>query len=135
MTWHRPLSRRTVLKGLGTSLALPFLESWLPAEASPPRKPPLRMVFVYAPNGKHMADWTPRAEGRFGTLPPTLEPLRPFQDDLLVLSGLAQRNACAGGDGPGPFVHVLAARRSGLAARGHRRRGGVRELRSQGGGV
>ena len=62
------LSRRTVLKGLGVSMALPWLEAMGPlkawaAEPTPDKAVPNRMAFLYVPNGKNMADWTPKAEG------------------------------------------------------------------------
>src|ERR1700733_7340581 len=73
------LSRRTVLKGLGASVALPWLEAMGPlsAWATQPQagnRVPTRMAFVYVPNGKNMAEWTPRAAGTDFTLPSTLEP-------------------------------------------------------------
>ena len=63
--WH--ISRRTVLRGLGTAVALPLLDAMAPAiwalAADDKKAIPNRMAFVYVPNGKNMADWTPRAEG------------------------------------------------------------------------
>ena len=60
-----PMSRRTVLKGLGTAVALPFLEAMLPklATAANPAVAPKRMAFLYVPNGIHMQDWTPEKDG------------------------------------------------------------------------
>ena len=62
------LSRRTVLRGAGVSIALPLLEAMAPVSAQAAagygrKKEPLRMAFVYAPNGIHMTDWTPQEEG------------------------------------------------------------------------
>jgi hypothetical protein len=71
-----PMTRRAVLRGAGVSITLPFLESWLPAAAPPQSAPPLRVVFLYAPNGKHMPDWTPRNMGALADLPLTLRPLQ-----------------------------------------------------------
>src|SRR5262245_34970817 len=88
----RPISRRTLLKGLGTAIALPWLEAMTPAlslAAPDKKKPPLRMAFVYVPNGKHMQDWTPTEIGKEFKLPPTLAPLAKVKEDMLVLSGLA----------------------------------------------
>ena len=67
MGQQRQISRRTVLRGIGTAIALPWLESLTPAwsqaaESGPPR----RMAFFYVPNGMHMPDWTPKAEGPLG---------------------------------------------------------------------
>ena len=95
------ISRRTALPGLGVSVALPFLDAMLPRSRGARRCLPRRMAFVYAPNGKHMPDWTPKSEGADFDLPPTLEPLRAVRGDVLVLSGLAQHKADSNGDGPG----------------------------------
>ena len=92
--WQIP--RRTFLKGLGTALALPMLESMAPgfSRAAPSLAlgggVPKRMAFVYVPNGMNMSDWTPKREGEGFDLPSILQPLQPFQQDFLVLSGLTQ---------------------------------------------
>lgn len=99
-----PLSRRTVLRGLGTALALPWLEALAPAAG---QTLPLRLAFLYVPNGIHMADWTPKTEGPGFELPWTLQPLAPVKDDLLVLTGLtadkARRMATAAAIMLGPW--------------------------------
>jgi hypothetical protein len=85
------ISRRTVLKGVGAVLALPLLEAMQNQAGSPPSpQTPVRLAFVYAPNGKHMPDWTPTRQGADYSLPRLLEPMREFRSDMLVLSGLAQ---------------------------------------------
>src|SRR5687767_13560121 len=99
------ISRRTALKGLGTAMALPLLDAMLPRLAlagstAAQKGGPLRMAFCYVPNGAHMADWTPAAEGANFALPHILEPLAPVKDDLLVLSGLTCDKARPHGDGP-----------------------------------
>lgn len=101
------LNRRYFLRGLGTAMTLPFLESLhplaalaKPAAASAGGKP-LRMAFFFVPNGVHMSDWTPTRKGADFELPTILEPLRPLQRDLLVLSGLTHDKGRANGDGPG----------------------------------
>ncbi len=66
------------------------------------------MAFLYVPNGVHMADWTPTEVGPRFPMPPTLKPLEAYKDDLLVLTGLAQHNAEALGDGPGDHARSLA---------------------------
>lgn len=86
-----PLSRRTLLKGLGTTLALPFLDAMLPAfslrgETLPDRIH--RFQTFYVPNGMAMDYWSPAGVGRGFELSPILEPLAPFQDQMLVLSGI-----------------------------------------------
>lgn len=110
--WHVP--RRTFLKGLGTALALPMFEAMLPpakllaAAANETTVSPKRMAFVYVPNGANMVDWTPKAVGSAFELPYILEPLKPFQKDLLVLSGLAQDQARPHGDGAGDHARASA---------------------------
>jgi hypothetical protein len=103
-------SRRTVLRGLGTAIALPMLEAMrLPAAAKDPAKAaPRRMAVVFVPNGAHMPDWTPLAEGSDYALPPILGPLAPFKQDLLVLTGLTQDKAAAHGDGGGDHARSAA---------------------------
>ena len=84
------------------------------------------MAFLYVPNGVHMPDWTPRAEGRKFDLPPILEPLEAIKDDLLVLSGLTLNPARAHGDGGGDHARAMA---SFLTGRHPRKTGGA-ELRA-----
>jgi hypothetical protein len=119
MTKHLHISRRTVLKGLGTTVALPFLEAMLPATAfgAPAAKPPLRMAFVYVPNGKVIPDWTPKTEGAAYELSPTLQPLAPVKDKVAVMTGLAQRKAFANGDGPGDHARAMATFLTGCQAK------------------
>lgn len=98
------ITRRTVLRGLGTVLALPWLEAMTPrsiagpAAASGPAGPPRRLAFFYVPNGAVMSEWTPTAEGADFELPSILRPLDPFRQDLLVLSDLACDKGWANGD-------------------------------------
>ena len=106
------LSRRTVLRGMGTAVALPFLES-LPAIAAATARP-TRVAWVYVPNGIHMQDWTPKAEGRDFDLPYLLEPLAAIRSDLSVLSGLTCDKARANGDGPGDHARAAAAFLTGV---------------------
>ena len=89
---HSPLSRRTMLRGLGASVALPWLEAMEPRlmfAAEGVTRPPVRMAFLYVPNGMQMSQWTPTDEGERYELPPLLEPLAGVRQDVLVLSGLA----------------------------------------------
>lgn len=109
-----PLSRRTILKGLGASVALPWLEAMGPvaswaAEASPIKTAPNRMAFLYVPNGKNMVDWTPKTEGSDFELTPILKPLAPVKDDITVLTGLTADGARPHGDGGGDHARALAA--------------------------
>jgi hypothetical protein len=113
------ISRRTVLRGLGTTIALPLLEAMLPAVslAAPARKEPRRMAFIYLPNGKHMADWTPKALGKGFPLPAILEPLQPLKDDFMVLTGLTLDKARPHGDGAGDHARAMASFLTGSQAR------------------
>ena len=100
--WTKRLSRRTFLGGAGAAVALPYLEAMIPAgtrSAYAMDDPPKRALFYYVPNGIHMPDWTPETAGAAFELTPTLTPLAPYRDDLLVLSGVA--NYPAFPDGPG----------------------------------
>jgi hypothetical protein len=83
----KSLPRRTVLKGLGTTLALPFLEAMLPPLRAA-TKPMNRFLAFYVPNGMAMEYWTPKGEGSALELSTILEPLAPYRDQTLVLSGL-----------------------------------------------
>ena len=90
------LPRRTFLRGMGTAIALPLLDSMVPAVtalAKTAARSPLRVGFVYMPNGQNMPLWTPTEEGSGFTMSPTLQPLEPFRDQMLVLSGLSARPA------------------------------------------
>jgi hypothetical protein len=112
------LPRRTVLRGLGTALTLPWLESLLPrAAAGQPPTPPVRLGFVYVPNGVNMARWKPAATGPLADLPASLEPLAAVRDDVLVLSGLAADKARSHGDGPGDHARAMAAFLTGVHPR------------------
>jgi len=112
------LSRRTILKGMGAAVALPWLESMAPASGLAQRlggKPaPTRMAFLYVPNGARMDQWTPADVGANFALPRVLEPLKAHRDDLLVLSGLAQDTAYAHGDGPGDHARSMACFLTGV---------------------
>ncbi|MBL8822918.1 MAG: DUF1552 domain-containing protein [Planctomycetia bacterium] len=110
---REPISRRTMLKGVTASIALPFLEGMLPggvmASAAETVKAPLRMAFVYVPNGIHMEDWTPHSEGANYELTPSLAKLAEFKNDFSVLSGLTCDKARANGDGPGDHARAMSA--------------------------
>jgi uncharacterized protein DUF1552 len=87
----RSLPRRTVLRGLGATVALPFLDAMLPVASRRARAaaaPAHRFQTFYVPNGMAMEYWTPTGTGRAFELSPILEPLAPFRNQLLILSGL-----------------------------------------------
>ncbi|MBK9138387.1 MAG: DUF1552 domain-containing protein [Verrucomicrobia bacterium] len=110
--WRLP--RRTFLRGLGTAMALPVLDAMAPLRALAAENPkaafkhPRRLAFLYIPNGADMANWTPQGEGAAFDLPPILEPLAPYQEDILVLSGLAHDKARPNGDGAGDHARASA---------------------------
>ena len=90
------LNRRTLLRGAGAALGLPWLEAMAaPANGS---KPPVRMAALYMPNGVHPDMWTPEGEKHDFKLSPTLSPLADLQDQLLVLTNLWNPGS-VGGDG------------------------------------
>lgn len=115
------LSRRAVLRGVGsTILGLPFLEAMTPAFASKRElaaASPLRLAFAYVPNGITMQEWTPEATGRGFELTRILKPLEGVREHVTVLSGLAQHNAKALGDGPGDHARAAAAFLTGVHPR------------------
>lgn len=111
------LSRRTVLRGLGVSLALPWMESTAPRAAAGASVTPNRMAFLFVPNGVHLPDWTPRREGYGYDLPYTLSPLAPVQDDVLVISGLTHDKGRANGDGPGDHARSASVFLTGAQPR------------------
>jgi hypothetical protein len=106
------ISRRTVLRGLGATLALPFLDSMVPAlsAAGAVAKPAHRFGVVYTPNGIMMPWWTPTAEGAGFAFPDIIKSLEPFRDHLLVLSGLNSKPPEGSTDGGGA-PHARAATR------------------------
>jgi Protein of unknown function (DUF1552) len=89
------LPRRTFLRGLGVSLALPVLDSMVPAfaTAATSAKPVRRLGIVYVPNGMNMWEWRPKTAGAAFELSPTLSSLAPFKDKLVVLTGMANAQA------------------------------------------
>ncbi len=105
------LSRRTVLRGLGTAMALPLLDAMTErtSAAADTKKQPVRMAFLYVPNGMHMADWTPQREGRNFDIKPTLEPVSRFKSEMTLLSGLTLNGARALGDGGGDHARSVAS--------------------------
>jgi len=108
---RKHLSRRTLLRGLGTTLALPLLDSMVPAlraAKTTAAAPAVRLGFVYVPNGIIPGAWTPATEGKNFEITRTMKALEPFRERLLVLSGLAQINGRALGDGAGDHARAGA---------------------------
>ncbi len=120
MTWnHGRLDRRSFLHsarfgaGVGASIAvgLPLLEAMAPrlARGAAPAKAPVRAAFVFFPNGAIMDRWTPPSASSGFTLSETLSPLEAVKSELVVISGLAQDNGRAKGDGPGDHARSAAS--------------------------
>lgn len=117
MTKHN-CSRRSALRGIGVSIALPFLESWFLRKAvASPAEPARRLIYLYAPNGKLMKDWSPAARGPMSELPPLLRALEPWRKELRVISGLSLRPATPGNDGPGDHARAMATFLTGVRPR------------------
>ena len=119
-------NRRSVLRGLGVSMALPWFESLASGRTShageapaadTPTESPQRMAFIFVPNGVHLADWTPANLGHGYDLPKILEPLAPVQDELMVLSGLTHDKGRANGDGAGDHARSASVFLTGAQPR------------------
>src|SRR5215831_8107963 len=111
---RKHLPRRTFLKGVGAAVALPMLDAMAPA-LSANTKAPVRLAFVYVPNGIVNIDWwTPNGVGRDFEFSRILKPLEPLRDDIFVLTGLADHNGNALGDGPGDHGRAGASFLSGV---------------------
>lgn len=120
------LTRRTILRGLGVSMALPWLEGMGPmgrALAAPVMRgggagpAPVRLAFVFMPNGVNYDHWEPKGEGSSFALSPTLEPLAGLREHLNVYTGLTLQKARANGDGPGDHARSSASFLTGRQAR------------------
>ena len=116
----KKLSRRAVLRGLGTTLSLPLLDAMVPAFASPAVQKSLavnRMAFLYVPNGIVMEEWTPpggAGSTPLGELARITSALLPYRNDILMLSGLTSDGGRAHGDGPGDHGRAGAAYLTGV---------------------
>src|SRR5262245_47662034 len=115
----KALPRRTFLRGMGATLALPLVDAMVPAlyatartATQPigrtPAQPLRRLRFVYIPNGANMSTWTPAAAGSL-ELSRALAPLAPFRDQITVVSNLGNKPAEAWGDGGGDHSRGPAA--------------------------
>jgi hypothetical protein len=119
MITQKALPRRTFLRGIGTAVALPFLDAMTPAMAATRNtgKPPVRMAFVYVPNGIMMNGWNPDYEGKLSTLPRILKPLEPFKDDITLLGNLTHNAGRALLDGAGDHGRCCASYLTGIQPR------------------
>ena len=123
MSTPHTLSRRMVLRGLGTAMALPFLESAFPTRVfgaaaatklTQAAAGPRRLAWLYVPNGIDMQTWTPAAYGADYELSPTLSTLAAYRDRMLVISNLVCEKANPNGDGPGDHARAQAAYLTGV---------------------
>jgi hypothetical protein len=119
---NQALPRRTFLRGVGATLALPLLDSMTPLAQGTPSKSPIRLGYVYTPNGIVGACdksprpfmWTPKTAGTNFEFSPTMKALEPFREHLNVFSGLAQVTGRALGDGPGDHARATATFLTGV---------------------
>ena len=106
------LPRRTFLRGLGVTMALPLLESMLPP-ARPAQisdsTPPVRMAFIFFPNGAIVPSWKSIDEKNNWELSRTLSPLAPHKDQITVFNGLTQHHGRANGDGAGDHARCASS--------------------------
>ncbi len=111
------LPRRTFLRGLGVTLALPLLDAMVPAMAATrltAAKPAMRLGFVYVPNGIIQKAWLPSKVGAGFDFASTMKPLEPFREKLLVMSNLTQNGGRALGDGAGDHARAGASWLTGV---------------------
>ena len=102
MITRKALPRRSFLRGMGVAIGLPFLDAMVPAFAQAATgKPPVRLMFLYVPNGVDMPNWNPGYTGTLGELPRILKPLEAYRDDVMMLGNLTHNYARGLLDGPG----------------------------------
>jgi hypothetical protein len=115
------LPRRSFLRGMGATLALPLLDGMVPALTALQKtaaSPACRLGVVYLPNGMNIWKWTPGTEGAAFALTPILAPLAPYRDRLLVLSGMSNKEADGvSGEGGGDHSRGQAAFLTGVHAK------------------
>jgi hypothetical protein len=100
------LPRRTFLRGMGITLALPFLDAMVPAlSAAAKAKPTTRLGFFYVPNGIYLPNWMPNGQGTSFDLSPILSALAPYRDQLIIYDGLSNHQASLG---TGMALHAKA---------------------------
>jgi hypothetical protein len=112
----KSLERRTLLRGFGAALALPFLDAMVPAMAGTggAAKPAIRLGFVYVPNGIIQRGWLPSKVGTGFEMASTMKPLEAHRDQLLVLSNLMQNGGRALSDGAGDHARAGASWLTGV---------------------
>jgi hypothetical protein len=124
MITRKHLPRRAFLRGAGAALALPFLDAMVPAFAGTTNAAvsPVRMGFVYVPNGIIESSWKPTGEGAAFEFNSTMKALAPYRDRTLVLSNLAQINGRSLGDGAGDHARAGATWLTGARRSAYRTR-------------
>jgi len=120
---RKTMTRRRVLKGMGASVALPLLDSMMPAlsaqtnaAAAGSRQAPMRLGFVYAAHGVIHSEWKPRQTGRQYELTPNLQPLEGVRDHFNILTNLSHLEADSKGDGSGDHNRAAGAWLTGVHA-------------------
>ena len=113
---RKSLSRRTLLRGVGTAVALPFLDAMTPALTAATARP-VRMAFVYVPNGIDMRHWNPAYEGPLQELPRILKPMEAFKQDMTLLSNLTHNGGRALLDGAGDHGRCCGGYLAGVQPR------------------
>ena len=109
------MSRRTMLRGMGVAVSLPFLDAMVPAFArGAAANAPVRLAWFYVPNGIDMRNWTPAAEGALDALPTVLAPLQSMKQDFCVLSNLTTNWGRPLQDGPGDHGRALGSYMTGV---------------------
>lgn len=115
------ISRRAALRGLGTAISLPLLDSMVPAQAAissaTQSELPKRMAFLFVPNGVNLDHWTPKRRGFGYDLPSILAPLKSVQNDVSVLTGLTHDKGRGNGDGPGDHARSASVFLTGAQPR------------------
>src|SRR5437763_2093795 len=111
----KAISRRTILRGAGTVVALPLLDAMIPAFAPAATTAPARRLgVVYHPNGVIYDQWLPKGVGSSFELSPTLKALEPFKDKLIVITGLSSDPAEPLGDGGGDHSRACGSYLTGV---------------------
>ena len=116
MITGKALPRRTFLRGVGAAIGLPFLDAMAPAFAALP-KTPVRMGFVYVPNGMDVRNWNIDYEGKLGNLSRIMKPLEPFKNDITVMSNLTHNLGRALLDGAGDHGRCCGSYLTGVQPR------------------
>jgi len=114
MITRKSLSRRTLLRGAGATVALPFLDAMVPAFAAPSAQKPVRMAFLYVPNGIMMDGWNPDYEGKLNQLPRILKPLEEHKNDFNLIGNLTHNTGRALLDGAGDHGRCCGSYLTGI---------------------